>query len=158
MKLEGILSDKKAAVAMQPRLFTISGAIAPDADASKFRLYPNPDNKRMYLLVNREDVVGEVQEWSPEEMANSGVVGVRLYKLWIEMGSLVELIQVEVHRFAETIAADGFAIGGPGTKAQVRPLCQATSGCGTKPCCTAIPGKADGPCYCSVCCIGRTRQ
>lgn len=147
MNVDEVLAHAKAAVsAVDHKVLFMNGSIEADHDGSLFRLYPDPADRRSYYVLKRADAVGDLHEFSQEEMVQAGFVGAKLFRVALRASCEVQAVSVIVHRLGETIAAWGM---GRRLKPAYAGECEATSGCNSG-CCTYA---SNGKCYCDHCCI-----
>jgi len=110
----------------------LEGDIAPDESPDHFRIYPNPAKKRLYFLVRKEDVQGEVHKWTPDELAQAGFTGQERFRVTLPHDAVVHSVLITPHRIGEqkagimSAAADDAATGicGP-----CRPDLSSPTGC-----------------------------
>ena len=107
MKLEDVLKAAPAGLRAQDHLlFFLDGSVEPDHDPAYFRLYRNPQNRRSYLLVKKADVVGDLYEWTAEEMKQAGFVCAKVYRVPLMFGTELQNLSVTIHGLGETIPGD----------------------------------------------------
>lgn len=142
MQLNDVLSAKANGSATHKVLF-INGSIEKDESDDHFRVYRDGNNRMAYLVVAKDDVVGDLYRWSDPEIATAGFIGQERFRITVKAGADIEVIKIETHRLGETLAGDD-AQSGP----RVLGVCRHTGGCSTG-CCT----EGSGGCYCDQCCI-----
>jgi hypothetical protein len=94
-KISAVLSTRSVVAASDGASISyLHGAIEPDQDPSQFRLYSSPSNKRSFFLMRTNDVVGEVYEWTPDEVAHHGFAGHKMYTLPIKYGCVIQSVAI----------------------------------------------------------------
>ena len=95
MKLDEVLSKGSSTPgsARDTNLATLDGAIGVDHDPTMFRLYPDPSNLRYYLLIPK-DAVGDIYEWTVDELSRHGVVGAKLYRFSLHGDTQIQKIEI----------------------------------------------------------------
>lgn len=125
-------------------VYQMTGGLAADTDANAFRFFHDPTNPRSYLVINKDDVVGDVYPLTDLERAQNKFVNANVYRIGIAHGTRVKSISLTIETIGETISAETTATP------KAAGDCINTSGCGSKKCCTY---GSDGKCYCDDCCI-----
>jgi hypothetical protein len=145
MKIDEILSRATAEPVTHQASAThfMNGSIEPDWDKQAFRFHIDPNNRLSYLLIKKTDLLGEVYQWTKEEVAAAGFPGVTMYRISVRHGTEVQDVVVTNAKIGESLSSHTSL----GTAA--RGECQHTTGCATG-CCTTGQG---GRCWCDKCCI-----
>lgn len=145
MKLDEALQQqvKSAVPESKEDIYYMIGGLASDPDKNVFRFFPDPENTRSYLLINKSDVLDEVYQLTELESTRKGFVNENTFRIAVKHGTKVRSVLVTIETIGETISAETTA--DQGTKGK----CKYTSGCNSQ-CCTY---GSDGKCYCDTCCI-----
>ena len=107
MKLEDALNGGPRLLTAQDHLLLfLDGSVETDGDPAYFRLYRNPQNRRSYLLVKKADVVGDLCEWTAEEVRQAGFVCAKVYRVPLMFGTELQNVSIAIHKLGETIAGD----------------------------------------------------
>ena len=102
MKIDDVLkAAPKAPKAHDHTVVYLNGAVEADHDPAYFRLYRSPQNRRSYLVVKKEDLAGDLQEWTPEEATKAGFVGRKIHNVPVKHGAEVQGVLVKMHRIGE---------------------------------------------------------
>lgn len=105
MKLDDVLTKaSKVSQAHDHTVVYLRGAVETDHDPAYFRLYRKPQNRRSYLLVKKEDLAGDLHQWSLEETIHAGFVGTTIYNVPVRIGSQVQGVSVTLHKIGELAA------------------------------------------------------
>ncbi|WP_286826817.1 hypothetical protein [Microcystis sp. LSC13-02] len=71
----------------------INGDVGIDEDQSLFRLYPNFSDRGFYYLIPRKGV-GELYEWTKEEMLQEGFIGQKRYRVPLNFGTKIQMVKI----------------------------------------------------------------
>jgi hypothetical protein len=137
MKIEEILSKEPVPTFDDALHLHMHGVIRRDEATEYFRLYPNPASRTSYFLIAQNDVVGEADQWTAEEMTAAGYKGSKVYSLKVKRGALAQFVSITVGKLGETIAGEIFD----------NPRCGPVETCPSKRCCQYIEGST---CWCTT--------
>ena len=144
MKIDEALRQqaKAGAFAAREDVSYMTGGLAPDADGKAFRFFHDSENPRSYLVISKEDVIGDVYQLTEMERTQKGFVGEPVYRIGVAHGTKVTSVDITIEKIGETLAAEMYRVVVPGQ-------CYGSKSC-TNRCCR---GKDNGKCGCSSCCI-----
>ncbi|MEK6558065.1 MAG: hypothetical protein AABZ14_07180 [Candidatus Margulisiibacteriota bacterium] len=147
MKIEEIAKHAEKPRSTECEVLFLNGVVEQDYEDQLFRLYGEPLNHRSFFLIKKEDVCGEIYEWTQQECLMNGVIGAKMFRVPLRAGTEVMFVNISLQKIGETISG-----------ASMRVLsetvgCQDTTGCirYDKYCCTR--SAAGQPCYCDNCCL-----
>jgi len=145
MKIDEVLQQQAKLVDHGSRddVYYMTGGISTDPDGTAFRFYRDPENARSYLLIQKQDVIGDVHALTDLERAQKGFVRDNVFRIAVKHGATVKCIVTTIAKIGETLSA-----GAPKAP-QASGNCIHASDC-PHHCCTYA---SDGECYCDTCCI-----
>jgi hypothetical protein len=95
VKLSDALKNSNARSTQDLGCYFTEGSLAPDPSEGYVRIYPNPLNHRKYLIVNQNDIVGDLYKFTDEELLQANMLGHDRYRVAIKHGSIMHRITVE---------------------------------------------------------------
>lgn len=151
MTIADIVGREQRAAPKNPKVFYLNGAIGRDDEDGLFRLYPDPLSPRSYYVIEADAVVGDVYEWTLEELARQGVVGARMYRVGLLADTMIRSVEITLERVGDSIAGQTAEmlrapLGGGG--------CRYSRGCRSTKCCT----ERSRGCGCNHCCVARSPE
>ncbi|WP_299367203.1 hypothetical protein [Winogradskyella sp.] len=121
-------------------IFKVDGFISSDSNEDYFRLYPAETDKKHYYLIKKDDIAGEIYEWTTEEKSKQLFIDQPRFRIPLKIGT--EIIEVKMSTMK---------VGVKGEDASAKACCKTscsgtkpdgsswTSSCGTCGCKTCIP-------------------
>jgi hypothetical protein len=93
MQLDQVLAPKAVNTSSSSHAVVhLNGSIESDHDREYFRLFRQPHNPRAYLLIRKSDVLGELHEWTPDELTSAGFIGAKVFRVPVAHGAQVQAV------------------------------------------------------------------
>jgi hypothetical protein len=142
MKIEQLLQSPETLLKeTDPSLLYVEGAITAHADGTSVRIYPDVKNKRVYWLVDKADIVGDLIAIANEHLSLRGLSQYKLFSIPIRHGAHIQTVVIEYHRLGETLSPiyRPAAVGDCVTDSMCSTYCctQRVNGCSCNHCCSA---------------------
>lgn len=107
MKLEKLLASAGHAPKVSDwENMELNGAVEADHDPDFIRLYRDPAIRTHYLLIRKDDVRGDVREWTAEERVRVGYRAGPIYRVQVAHGTSVFAVAVTPARVGLDLAGD----------------------------------------------------
>ncbi|MDY0952078.1 hypothetical protein SOM37_24880 [Bacillus thuringiensis] len=74
MNINEILSKSKKFVDESINVIHFNGVIDKDTNEDYFRIYPDPRNKKHYLRVKKDDIDGEIHEYTTDNLKDAKLI------------------------------------------------------------------------------------
>jgi hypothetical protein len=118
----------------------VDGTLSPDHNSNYVRAYPSRKHKTTYYLMKKADILN-THKWSSDELINNGFIGEERFRLFMAVGTLIQLVTVTHHRVGE----------GHSGKLHPYSICRADSQCSASEPCMDVDD--DGFGVCDNCCV-----
>ncbi len=93
--LDEVVGATKQAPTAEYDLYYLDGVVRPDADSDYFRLYPASGAHRVYYLIRKADVAGDLVAWTKEQLMRVGAVGEE-QRYRVPLQGSAEILKVQV--------------------------------------------------------------